>query len=1017
MNKFKKFIHKIKKLILLIKKYIAENKYGFTLTILGIVTFLISIFITKILFAFLITALIVGVGILVPLLIKIIKRKKIGKKAYIEEIKDEALIKNNTEFFYDENNIEKKEGVDMKKKKNKKQKTKKKSIKIFKILLFSGLILCIIGIIAVIVFIGIIIKETPELNEEKFYTKEATILYDKDGEEIVRLGNEIRDKITYKEIPEILIDAIIATEDSRFFQHNGFDLPRFLKATFGQLTGKNAGGASTLTMQLAKNNITVDVYNKADSGINGIKRKFSDIYVSIFKLEETYTKEDIIELYVNSYNLGAGAYGVEQACLIYFGKSAKDISLSEAAMIAGLFQAPSAYNPYSHPEAAEDRRQTVLYLMERHGYITPEERKIAEAMTIDKLLVGKPKEVFEYQSFIDTVLVEVEKDTGLDPYSVPMLIYTTMDRKRQTYLDDMFNGKTFKWENDVIQAGIAVTDVNTGAIVAVGGGRNKDSVKSFNYATMTKRQIGSTAKPVYDYAPAIEYNGDGSGTIVLDDVHTYKDGNTIFNNDYKYKGFLTYREAVKQSRNIPALKVFQSVSKKKIKEFVTKLGLSPELEDGVVHEAHSIGGYNGESPLSMAVAYSAFANGGYYIEPYSYTKIIYRDTQEVYEQPIIKERAMSAETAYIVTEMLKSVGASMFGSTINGERFGVKTGTTNFSKEIKEKYKMSSSAVNDLWLVGISAEYSIALWYGYDEISSEYYSKTSTYRNKVWLNAAKGMIKKTSKDFPKAKGVVTVEIEKDCYENCVASIYTPEDMKTTEVFKSGTQPTEKSTRFAQLNNITNLTSSVNNNVITLNWTPIQTPDAINIEYITNLFSTLYSEKLYQTKLEERILYNDTMMGTVTYDIYLKDSNNQLTYIATTANPTYTYTVNSSNDYKFVIKSAYTIFKDNASNGAEINVNVNYSPELIVVSLNGNENITLNIGEQYTDPGLIITNNGIDVSANASVLITITNSAGVNISTIPNNIEELYTINYKITYKEKEYSLTRKVEYKNIIQTN
>ena len=178
----------------------------------------------------------------------------------------------------------------------------------------------------------------------------------------------------------MLLDAIIATEDSRYFQHNGFDLPRFMKASAGQLLGNSdAGGASTLTMQVVKNNFT----STESSGFAGIVRKFTDIYMSIFKVEKNYTKEEIIEFYVNAPYLGSGSYGVEQASQTFFGKSVKDLSLVEAATIAGLFQAPGAYDPYVYPEKAQERRDQVLSLMERHGYITSEEKEIAEEIHVE----------------------------------------------------------------------------------------------------------------------------------------------------------------------------------------------------------------------------------------------------------------------------------------------------------------------------------------------------------------------------------------------------------------------------------------------------------------------------------------------------------------------------------------------------------------------------------------------------------------------------------------------------------
>jgi len=240
----------------------------------------------------------------------------------------------------------KKESDVMKAKKKKSSKKRKINFKkVFKIFLLTMLILFILGVIGVVSFCAYIVINAPEFDEDLLYVTNPSIILDKDNNEIMKLGEEKRVVLEYDEIPEVLIDAIIATEDSRFFEHTGVDWARFLKASFLQLLGKSeAGGASTLTMQVSKNTYT----SKEASGIEGIIRKFTDVYVSMFKIEKNYTKEQIMEFYVNTYWLGSNSYGVEQISKTYFGKSAKDLNLAEAAMIAGLFQAPGSYNPYKY---------------------------------------------------------------------------------------------------------------------------------------------------------------------------------------------------------------------------------------------------------------------------------------------------------------------------------------------------------------------------------------------------------------------------------------------------------------------------------------------------------------------------------------------------------------------------------------------------------------------------------------------------------------------------------------------
>ena len=249
----------------------------------------------------------------------------------------------------------------------------------FMIVLITLAIIILLGGVA---FCAYIVSSAPEFDEQKMFEKEVSRIFDSKGDLITTLGAEQREKLTYDEIPEVLIDAIIATEDSRFFKHNGFDAPRFLKASISQVLGRGGGGASTLTMQLSKLAFTDTV----DTGIQGIIRKFTDIYMSVFKIEKNLTKEEIIEYYVNIPCLGGNNYGVEQASQYYFGKSAKDLNLVEAAMIAGLYQSPNGYNPYYNPNDGNARKNTVLYLMKRHGYITEDEYKAGTSVQIKDFL-------------------------------------------------------------------------------------------------------------------------------------------------------------------------------------------------------------------------------------------------------------------------------------------------------------------------------------------------------------------------------------------------------------------------------------------------------------------------------------------------------------------------------------------------------------------------------------------------------------------------------------------------------
>lgn len=975
----------MKKAIKKIKKTIKSNKTNILIMAISLIAFIVG----GIAINFLVSLLIVG-GINALLFIPDLLKKKSNKKKSSKKKQPK------------------------KKQSNKKRKPKKKRKKLIKIILIFFISIGIFAILAVALFFWLIIKRAPEFDPEKLYYKESSIVYDSNGEIIAKLGVEKREKVTFEELPEVLVDAIIATEDARFLQHNGFDLPRFMKASIGQLLGKSgAGGASTITMQLVKQHFTSTVA----TGIEGIIRKFTDIYMSIFKIEKKYTKKEIFEFYVNSNYLGGGAYGVEQACLTYFGKSAKDVNLAEAAIIAGLFQAPHSYDPFINPELTEQRMKQVLYLMDLHEYITKEERDIVSKIKVQDLLVkNNTNNVNKYQSFIYTVTAEVFKLTRHDPYSVPMKIYTTMDREKQNHIYDIMSGTNYKWENDFVNAGIAVVDVKTGAIAAVGAGRNTVQ-RGFNYATMIKRQIGSTAKPLYDYGPGIEYNNWSTYQPFVDEKHAYSNGINIHNWDHGYNGFMTLRSALVYSRNIPAIKAFQQLSNKNIQNFVANLGLSPELEGNLIHEAHAIGGYNGESPLSLATAYAAFANGGYYNEPYSFTKIVYRDTGEVYERKPKKVKAMSVETAYMITDVLIDTSKYALGrySNINNRLYAAKTGTTNFPSEVFKQYKLPSGAINDLWVTGYNTEYAIAVWYGYEVINKNHVTIFgSKEHSRLFQAVGKGIFTSNEK-FTKPKNVVEVKIEKDTYPAMLPSEFTPSDMIVTELFKKGTETTEVSKRYSRLDNVTNLNSTINGNTVTLTWDPIPIPDAINRTKLEQFFKSLYKQPADQQKyLNARLNYNNKNIGNLGYNVYLKDSNGNLQLLEFTTNNHFTHTVTPGiTSITYVVKSSYSIFKSNQSTGVEHTIVLDNNPAIITSMLNGQSTIVLSVGQPFIDPYVIVYNSGIDVTSQATITkkvfkIVDGQETEVTSDIIDTSTPGTYKIEYKISYQSYNETHTRTV---------
>ena len=737
-------------------------------------------------------------------------------------------------------------------------KTRKKILNLLLIFILAMGIICLAAFSLFIVYIKV--SADPKYEKGKLNTMEITRLYDKDGVEFAKLGSEKREKVTYDELPEVLVDAIIATEDSRFFQHNGLDAPRFFKATMGQLTGNsNAGGASTLSMQVVKNSFT-DKYGQKTSGVTGVIRKFEDVYLAVFRLEKEFSKEQIIEYYVNNHFLGGNIYGVEEASLAYFGKSVSELNLSEAAIIAGMFKSPNYYRPTANPINAGERRKTVLYHMRRAGYITAEEEKAAnaipvESLTVDASLITENK----YQGYIDTVVEEVEKKYDVNPYTTPLLVYTNLDRSRQDGVNAVLAGENYNWIDDRVQTGVAVLESDTGKILAIGNGRNINSrnnknASQFNYATQIKRQPGSTAKPLFDYGPGIEYNNWSTYEQFNDAPYSYSNGRSIKNWDGGYYGQVTLRRALSASRNIPALKAFQQVKNDKVKEFVTNLGITPELcpsgytynkdkdkcvnpkdssdtQDTIaLHEAHSIGAFTGVSPLQMAGAYAGFSNGGYYNEPYAVNKLVFRQTGKTIEFKQEKKQVMSDATAFMISSVLQDV--ALTGGTPHN--VACKTGTTNFDEVTMNRYNMPGDAIRDSWVIGYSTKTTIGMWYGYDDFTKEsiaqgyvLHNVPATIQKDRLFNAlvAAGAMERDRAAFKQPNSVTKIAIAPGSNPPKLA---VPGGPSVSEYFKKGTEPTEYDTANYKLPGPGNFKAVESNGRVTLSWsavTPLTSDDS------------------------------------------------------------------------------------------------------------------------------------------------------------------------------------------------
>lgn len=912
----------------------------------------------------------------------------------------------------------------IKKDKPKKEKKPKNKRKIWYWILSIITGCAILVFLLLIGFAIYIVVSAPEFTEDKLFEKESTIIYKANGEEFATLGMNVgnntvekRIKLTYDELPQVLIDAVVATEDSRFFQHNGVDIARFVKASFGQLLGRDdAGGASTLTMQVSKNALT----DTTSHGIEGIIRKFTDVYLSVFEIEKQYTKQDILELYVNSGFLGQNSFGVEQASQTYFGKSATDLSLSEAALIAGLFQAPTAYDPFNNPDKARARRNQVLNLMLRHGYINEEECEIAKSMPLTEMLAPKTNGASRNQGYIDTVVREVQDKYGVDPYLVPLKIYTMFDEEKQNVLNNLYD--TYEFKDDLVQLGIAVVDNSSGALVAIGSGRNRQGEMQWNYGTMINRHPGSTIKPILDYGPAFEYLNWSTYTPLFDEETPYGNGGVMKNFHNRYEGLVTTKYGLSKSLNTVALQAFQSTTNEQKWNFATSLGVTPGNENGKIFEASSIGAFNGTNPAELAGAYSAFANGGIYTEPYTVSKIEFIETGVIDEKPIKKERVMKETTAWMLTNILLNVTTS--AARVNGTDVATKTGTSSYDDKAVREAGIWGDIIMDSWVATYNPDYTITFWYGYDELMKDHYNTmnaANVQRNRIQAILTKAIMP-SGKRFSMPKGITSVQVELETIPAKLPSPYTPSELIETHYFISGTEPTEVSTRFSQLSDPTKLKVIENGSKATITWTGASIPDAVNTEYLTNYFNSGY-KNWAQKYYDKRIEYNNGHIGTFGYDIYLKSGSN-LTYVGHTSDTNYTLENTTGYD-SIVVKSAYSIFKSNASNGVQVELtgtSTTFKVTLLGVEAgDGNNylNPTYKIGDKVPDLGLDTIKflvNDIDMTDSISnsdkqYIIRDCTTTCKTVTGIDTSQEAEYQITYTINYLGTPYKETRYVHIK------
>ena len=611
------------------------------------------------------------------------------------------------------------------------------------------------------------VSSVPKLTENKLQSTNSSRIYDGNGSLIADLGSEKRESASTDEIPIILVNAITSIEDKRFFTHRGIDVYRIMGAAINNLRHNSTQGGSTLDQQLIKL-----AYFSTNTSDQTLKRKSQEIWLSL-QMERQYTKQEILTFYVNKVYMGNGYYGMKTAAKSYFGKELGDLSVAQAALLAGIPQAPTQYDPYANPDAAKERRNTVLNEMYEDKNISKEEYEQAKATDIsDGLLPLTNKASYEpyLDNYIKQVIEQVSTEANADIYSAGLDVYTNLDPDIQKYIWNVYNSNDYiAYPDDKFQVASTIIDVTNGRVVAQLGSRHQDEniALGTNQAVQTDRDWGSTMKPITDYAPAIEKRVyTNTGTTVYDTPYNFPGTSTpVYNWDRKYYGSISLTYAIQQSRNVTAVKALQATGLDYAQSFLKDLGIEyPEMfySNAISSSTTSSDPKYGASSEKMAAAYAAFANGGTYYKP-SYIKSIKFEDGSTKSYDSKGVEAMSPQTAYMMNSMLKQVltGGTATEAYVPGTINAGKTGTSSYSDDEYYQVQKESGVYADLIVpdetfVGYNTKYAMAIWTGYENrktplygsdlnIAKQIYGLTSRYLNQMYGAG--------SKDFDMPSGV------------------------------------------------------------------------------------------------------------------------------------------------------------------------------------------------------------------------------------------------------------------------
>lgn len=661
---------------------------------------------------------------------------------------------------------------------------------------FKNILKWLASILAVLVGIFLFIFiyyafSAPAVSQENLQSGGSSTIVDSTGKTIASLGDNKRNYVTIDKVPQQMQDAVVSIEDKNFYNEPfGIDPVRIAKSAFNNATTGTLQGGSTLTQQLIK----LTVFS-TDTKDQTFKRKMQEAWLAM-RVSQKFSKQQILEFYMNKVYLNNGIYGMETGAKYYYGKTLKQLTLPEMAMLAGLPNAPSNYDPYTHPTESKQRRDLVIRAMYDNNKITKAQADAAINTPISsglqpykKVSNSNNEKRIVSDPYIKEAITEVKKK-GFDPYRDNLKITVNMDYDAQRRLYNIVNTSNYvQFPDSKMQVGATIVNPNNGKVVAMIGGRNLGDIQfGLNRAVQTGRSNGSTMKPILDYAPAIEYLNWSTYHQLEDTEYTYP-GTDIQLKDWdeQYEGQMSLRKALVNSRNVPAIRTLSTVGFTRAKSFAKKLGITIGSDEGL-----SAGIGSKVSSLQGASAYAAFSNGGTYYKPYYVSKIETADGI-VHNYDKSGTQAMKDSTAYMITDVLKGVPATYATyANISGLHQAGKTGTTNYSSEAIASNPALSGTAMDSWYNGYTKNYSMSVWTGYDSPNeSGISSSEQSIAGKIYKAEMSYLASQTNSNpnWKKPRSVVSMMIKNSGSTTpVVASPSSSSSSYTKELFVKGHAP-------------------------------------------------------------------------------------------------------------------------------------------------------------------------------------------------------------------------------------